>query len=55
MGCERFLCGTRAVPYKEDVERLADIQSDIQSDRQKGAERRVGRSWGEQMAEKDLE
>ena len=51
MGCERFLCGTRAVPYKEDVERLADIQSD----RQKGAERRVGRSWGEQMAEKDLE
>ena len=55
VGCERFLCGTRAVPYKEDVERLADIQSDIQSDRQKGAERRVGRSWGEQMAEKDLE
>lgn len=55
VGCEGFLCGTRAVPYKEDVEGLADRHTVRHTDRQNGAERRLGRSWGEQMAEKDLE
>lgn len=46
-GCERSLCGTRAVPSEEDMERLTDRGL-------VGWMKRGGRGLGEHIAEKEL-